>query len=150
MLAQLSGGGMQQFFEFTVNNWFLFLALVIVLTLLGMNMIRPKLLGFKEVKPAEVVQLINRDDAVLLDVRDNSDFEKGHILNAHHIPFGLVEERLHELEKFKTSPLVVYCETGQQSARAGAILQKQGFASVYKLSGGLSAWKSANFPLSVE
>ncbi len=141
---------MQQFFEFIANNWFLFLALIIILTLLGMNMIRPKLLGFKEVKPNEVVQLINREDAVILDVRDSSDFEKGHILNAHHIPFGLLEERLHEIEQFKASPLVVYCEAGQQSARAGAILQKQGFTSVYKLSGGLLAWKSASFPLSVE
>ena len=146
----MSGDNMQQFLEFIVNNWLLFLALVIVLTLLGMSMIRPKLLGFKEIKPNEVVRLINHDDAVVLDVRDNSEFEKGHILNARHIPFGLLEERLHELENLKESPLVVYCEAGQQSARAGAILQKQGFASIYKLSGGLLTWKSANFPLSVE
>jgi len=139
---------MTQFFEFVVNNWLLFLALVIVLTLLGVSMIRPKLLGFKEVKPNELVTLINHEDAIVLDVRNNDDFEKGHILNARHIPFGLLEERLHELDDVKASPLVVYCEAGQQSARAGAILQKQGFAAVYKLSGGLLAWKSANFPLS--
>jgi len=141
---------MQQFFEFIINNWYLFLALIIILALLGMNMIRPKLLGFKEAKPNEVVQLINREDAVVLDVRDDSDFEKGHILNARHIPFGLLEERLHELDEFKNRPLVVYCEAGQQSARAGAILQKQGFSTIYKLAGGLLTWKSANFPLSVE
>ena len=138
---------MQQFLEFIVNNWFLFLALVIVLTLLGMNMIRPKLLGFKEVKPNEVVSLINRDDAVIVDVRDSGEFEKGHILNARNIPFGLFEERMHELDSMKAGPVVVCCEAGQQSARASAILQKQGFASVYKLAGGLLAWKSANFPL---
>lgn len=141
---------MSQFFEFIVNNWLLFLALIIILTMLGMNMIRPRLLGFKEVKPNEVVELINRQDAVTLDVRETSEFEKGHILNAHHIPFGLLEERLHELDKYKATPLVVYCEAGQQSARAGAILQKQGFSSIYKLTGGLLTWKSANFPLSVE
>lgn len=141
---------MQQFFEFVTNNWGLFLALVVILTLLGMNMIRPRLLGFKEVKPNDVVQLINREDAIMLDVRDDNDFEKGHVLNARHIPFGLLEERLHELEAFKARPLVVYCEAGQQSARASAILQKQGFTSVYKLAGGLATWKSANFPLSVE
>lgn len=141
---------MQQFFEFVLNNWYLFLALVIILSLFAMSMIRPKLLGFKEVKPNEVVQLINREDAIMLDVRDGSEFDKGHILNARHIPFGLLEERLHELDDFKARPLVVYCEAGQQSARAGSILQKQGFTSIYKLSGGLLTWKSANFPLSVE
>lgn len=133
-----------------MNNWLLFIALFIILTLLGMNMIRPRLLGFKEAKPSEVVQLINRDDALVLDVRDDSFFEKGHILNARHIPFGLLEERLHELDEYKERPLVVYCETGQQSARAGAVLRKQGFSSTYKLAGGLLAWKSANFPVSVE
>ncbi len=139
---------MQQLLEFIVNNWFLFLALIIVLTLLGMNMIRPKLLGFKEAKPNEVVSLINHEDAAVVDVRDSGEFEKGHILNARNIPFGLFEERLHELDSLKAAPVIVYCETGQQSARACAILQKQGFASVYKLSGGLLAWKNANFPLS--
>ncbi len=139
-----------QILEFIMNNWILFLALFVVLVLLGMNMIRPKLLGFKEVKPNEVVRLINHEDAAMLDVREGGDYEKGHILNARHIPFGLLEERLHELDDLKSTPLVVYCEAGQQSARAGAILKKQGFTSVYKLSGGLHAWKSASFPLSLE
>ncbi len=74
-----------QLLEFIMNNWILFLALFVVLVLLGMNMVRPKLLGFKEVKPNEVVRLINHEGAAMLDVREGSGYEKGHILNARHL-----------------------------------------------------------------
>jgi len=138
---------MKQFGIFILNHWMLFLALVIILTLLIMNMLKSKFLGFKEIKPAEVVQLINHKNAIVVDVRDDKEYSDGHILNAINIPLGLIEGRLNELEKYRSTPIIISCRTGQQSARAGMIMQKQGFESVYKLAGGMMAWQSANMPV---
>ncbi|ALP54550.1 hypothetical protein Tel_16110 [Candidatus Tenderia electrophaga] len=139
---------MGQYLEFARNHPLLMAALVLVITLLVMNEFKRKLLGFKEVGANEAVRLINHDDALVLDVREDKEFRDGHILHAKNIPLGLLESRLDELEAHKDKPVVVYCRTGQRAAKAGAVLQRQGFNSVYKLKGGMLAWTDANMPLS--
>ena len=138
---------MKQFGMFIINHWVLFLALVIILTMLVMKFLQAKFLGFKEIKPVEVVQFMNHKNAIVLDVRDDKEFSEGHILNATNIPLGVMEGRLQELEKYRSSPIIISCRTGQQSARAGMIMHKQGFTDVYKLAGGMMAWQSANLPV---
>jgi len=101
----------------------------------------------KEVSAVEVVQLINRRDAVVIDVRDASEYATGHITNARNIPEAQLAERLKELDRFKTRPIVVSCGSGGRSARAGALLQKQGFTEVFTLRGGIGAWQQASMPL---
>ena len=138
---------MKQFSLFILNHWMLFLALLIILTMLMMNLLKARFLGFKEIKPAEVVQLMNHKNAIVIDVREDKDYSSGHILNAINIPLGMIEGRMEELEKYRSMPVIISCRTGQQSARAGMIMQKQGFESVYKLAGGMMAWQSANLPV---
>ena len=138
---------MQQFITFIISHWVLFLALVIVSVLLAANLLSETLLGFKSVAPQAATQLINREGAVVLDVREEADFNTGHIVNALHIPLAGLEARLKELEKMRETPLIVTCQAGQLSARAGDILRKHGFTKVYKLGGGLIAWKDAKLPL---
>jgi len=138
---------MSQVASFIINHWVLFLALVIILTMLTTNILKAKLLGFKEIKPAEVVQLMNHKNAVILDVRDDKEFSAGHILNAVNIPLGVMEGRLIELEQYRSKPIIISCRTGQQSARAGMIMHKQGYKDIYKLAGGMTAWQSANMPV---
>lgn len=101
----------------------------------------------KEVGPMQAVQLINRRDAVLVDIREAAEYGAGHIPNAKHIPQGELQGRLKELEKFKAKPLIVACNSGTRSQGAGALLQKSGFGEVYSLQGGISAWRQANLPL---
>lgn len=101
----------------------------------------------KEVSAVEVVQLINRRDAVVIDVRDASEYATGHITNARNIPEAQLAERLKELDRFKTRPIVVSCASGGRSARAGTLLQKQGFTEVFTLRGGIGAWQQASMPL---
>jgi len=101
----------------------------------------------KVVGPVEAVQLINRRDAVVIDVRDAAEYGSGHIAGARHIPQGQLQSRLKELEKVKTRPLIVTCATGNRSHAASALLQKQGYAEVYSLQGGLAAWRQAGIPL---
>ncbi|MEO5573894.1 MAG: rhodanese-like domain-containing protein [Gammaproteobacteria bacterium] len=141
---------MQQFSSFIVNHWELFLALIIILTLLASTGFSEKLLGFKEVRPQELTHMINRQNAVVLDVREDQDFSAGHIVNAVHVPLSNLEARLKSLEKFKGRPVVTTCQTGDRSSRAAAILRKQGFDPVYKLAGGLLAWREAKLPLSTK
>ena len=138
---------MKQLGMFIINHWVLFLALAIILALLILNVVKLRLLGFKEIKPAEAVQLINQKDAVVLDVREDKEFSTGHILNAINLPLGVLEARMAELDKYRSMPVILLCRSGQQSARAAMIMHKQGFESVYKLAGGMLAWQSADLPV---
>lgn len=141
---------MDQLTEFLLNHWLLSLAALVILTLIAMSFSRDRLLGFKEVKPSEAVRLINHEDAVVLDTRNAEEFADGHILDAVNVPLSELEDRIGELESMRQRPLVVCCRTGQRSARAGSILRRHGFGTIYKLGGGLMSWEGAGFPLAKE
>ena len=141
---------MGQFFEFAFNHPLLMSALLAIVIMLVMNEFKQKLLGFKEVKPNEAVQLINREDAVVLDVRDDKEFSEGHIINAINIPLGLLDGRIAELDDYRQKPVVVCCKSGRRAAKAGSLLQRQGFSSIYKLNGGMMAWISAELPVNTQ
>jgi rhodanese-related sulfurtransferase len=91
--------------------------------------------------------MINKQDAQVLDVRGQEEYDKGHIINARHIPLAQLETRIGELDKFKDKPVIVHCETGARAGGACAILRKHGFTSVFSLDGGIAAWRQAGLPL---
>lgn len=134
-----------QLSEFVVRHWELVAAFVAVLALLVGNEIQRKLRGIRDVGPMEATQMLNHKDALLLDVREDKEYREGHIGDAVHIPLAALAGRVGELEKHKSRPVVAYCRSGQRSARAGAMLRKQGF-EVYNLGGGIMAWQNANLP----
>ena len=82
-----------------------------------------------------------------LDVRDDTEYAGGHITNARHIPEKQLEERIKELEKFKSKPVIVSCASGRRSSAVADSLRKQGFADVVALRGGISGWLQAGMPL---
>ncbi len=100
-----------------------------------------------QVGALEAVQLMNRRDAVVLDVRAAADFAAGHIPDARNIPFAQLGERLRELEKFKSRPIIVSGDSGTHSAKACGALQKTGFNEVFSLRGGLRGWVEASLPV---
>jgi len=100
-----------------------------------------------EVGPFEAVQLINRRDALVLDVRETGDYAAGHIANARHLPEAQLADRMKELEKFKSRPIVVSCRTGARAPVVSGLLRKQGFAEAFALRGGIAAWQQASLPL---
>ena len=100
-----------------------------------------------EVGTIEAVQLINRRDAVVLDVRDTGDFAAGHIANARHIPEAQLNDRIGELEKFKSRPIIVSCRTGSRALAVAGALRKRGFAEAVGLRGGVAAWQQASMPV---
>lgn len=101
----------------------------------------------KEVGAMEAVQLMNRRDAVVIDVREAAEFATGHIGGSRHVPQGELAGRLKELDKVKAKPVIVACATGARSRAASALLQKNGYAEVYNLQGGITAWRQAGLPL---
>jgi GrxC family glutaredoxin len=136
---------MGQFTQFAVNNWELFLALIIILALLARTWISGG--GTTGLGPMQAVSLSNHKNAVFIDVRTDDEYREGHILHAVHAPLGLLESKLKEITKFKNRPLIVYCRSGNRSSRGGAVLKKNGFEEVYNLSGGVMAWQNASLPL---
>jgi len=138
---------MEQLGEFVTNHWILFAALALVVMLLVNDLAGGIGRAVKEVSPQQAVQLMNRDGAAILDVRDPKDFQAGHIVGAINIPEAKIPERLRELEAAREKPLLLYCSTGMVSGRAGSLLKKSGFGRLYSLRGGISAWRQENFPV---
>ena len=138
---------MQQFGEFFLNHWELFLALGFILVMLAYQMFGNRLHGYENADPLAAVQLMNREDAVVVDVRGDDEFREGHIADAIHIPLPALASRAGELEKYKDRPLILGCRSGSRSAGACGILSKQGFEKLYNLSGGMMAWQNANLPV---
>lgn len=103
--------------------------------------------GIKEVNTSDALQLINHKDAIVLDVRERSEYDAGHVLNAKFIPLGKLKERMGELEKYRDHPIVVVCRSGNRSGTACFLLAKQGFAQAYNLAGGILAWQKNQLPL---
>lgn len=137
----------QQLGEFVVNHWDLFLALALIIAMLFAGTINSRLKGFSNVGPSDAVQLINHDDALILDVRENNEVSNGMILDALHIPLGSLKNRLSELVEHKSRPIIVGCRSGHRSGVACGQLRKEGFETVYNLKGGILAWQNAGMPL---
>lgn len=110
-------------------------------------MLRGSASGAKDVSPAEAVLLINRENAIVLDVREESEFATGHIPDAKNIPLSKLAERANELRKFQQKPVVVNCQGDMRSANAFDQLKKAGFTNLYNLRGGLRAWNEAKLPV---
>jgi len=103
--------------------------------------------GGPSVTTLEATQLINRQDALLLDVREQAEFAQSHILNSRLLPLSQLEARVGDIEKFKDKPVIVYCATGNRSSAAAAVLKKHGFTNVVNLAGGFAAWQQAGLPV---
>lgn len=133
--------------QFVVNN----IMLIAVAAISGAMLMWPglsrRIAGVRNVGSLEATQLINRHNAVVLDVREDKEYAEGHISGSRHIPLGQLRGRIQELEKYKSRPVVVICRSGARSAGACGVLRKSGFEQVYNLSGGLNAWKEANMPV---
>ena len=104
--------------------------------------------GGPSISAAQATQLINREDALVVDVRDPGEYGSGHILGAKNVPLSRIDAAGSEIAaKRKDKPLIVYCDDGNRSAKAASALRSQGFNNVVSLSGGLGAWRQAGLPL---
>lgn len=133
--------------QFVQTNVWLIMIAVVSGGMLVWPLIRRATGGGKEVGTLEATQLINRRDALVLDVREPGEYAAGHLPGAKHVPLGQLASRLKEFEKFKERPVVVTCATGNRSGAAISILRKGGFNEAVNLKGGIAAWEQASLPL---
>jgi len=134
----------QQVFEFIGNHPFLVGAFLVLLVLFVRNEMNR---GGRAVSPQQLVDMVNRDNALVLDVRDKKEFDAGHIVDAVNIPYASLESRVKELDRHKDRPIVVACRMGQHAGAAGTLLRKHGFEQVAKLTGGIGEWRNQNLPV---
>ena len=129
-----------------INQNIMLVGLVAVsgLSLLWPLLVRP---SGNSVGPVEATQLINREDAYILDVREADEYASGHLPEAKNIPTSKLAERIGELEKFKDKPIIVCCASGIRSNKACGELKKNGFEKLFNLSGGVDAWVGAGYPV---
>lgn len=131
--------------KFLVDNWYFIVAALVS----GGLLLWPRLKAGSQagaVSPAEAVQLINRERAVLIDVCEPTEYAAGHAGGAKNVPLGSLEST-GDLPKNKALPLVLVCQSGARASRAVGILRKLGFENTRVLAGGLKAWREANLPI---
>ncbi len=133
--------------EFLGNHLLLSLGFVGVLLALVAVELQRLTRSYKALTPAGLTQLINRENALLVDVSSLADFEKGHVPGAKHVAMSQFDPESKELAKVRELPVAVVCKNGQTSAQAAQRLKKAGFSKVYWLEGGLGAWIEAQMPL---
>ncbi len=101
----------------------------------------------KAVSPQIATLMMNKDEAVIVDIREKKEFSEGRITGSLHIPFDSLKERSVELKKFQDKQIVLVDKMGQHSGMAAKLLKAEGFDNVARMSGGISEWKSSNMPL---
>lgn len=115
---------------------------MVAAVLLGAALISQQLQAGEGVD-VRTAQSMNKQGALLLDVREPAEYAAVHAVNAKLIPLGEVESRLKELEAYKDKPIAVICRSGRRSAQAVSILKEAGFTQVVNVQGGTSAWVDA-------
>ena len=133
--------------DFFTNNIVLFAALGIILALIVRMELKRALRGYKAISPAEAVQLINKEDALVLDIREGNELAQGVIRGSKHLALSVLKQQVEELQDYTEKPVIAYCKAGNRSEQACEILKKNNFSNVMSLKGGLEGWKTANLPV---
>ncbi|MDM0083693.1 MULTISPECIES: rhodanese-like domain-containing protein [Variovorax] len=131
--------------KFIVDNWMLILIALSSGGMLAWPLVRGANAGSLTAQGA--VQLINRERAVVVDVREPEEFAAGHVTGAKNVPLNQLEQKLPATVKNKSLPLLLVCATGARAQRAVATAKKLGYEQAQAVAGGLKSWKDANLPL---
>lgn len=137
----------QQLQEFIGNHLFLALGLIGVTIALIVNEFSRFTRGYRAVSPAQLTALINRDNALVVDVSASGDYEKGHVVGSRNVVMSQFDPENKQLAKAKELPVAMVCRNGTTSAEAAKRLVKAGFKNVHWLDGGIGAWQQASLPL---
>ena len=131
-----------------MNHWLLWLILLVLLIALVLVESRGKVGGIAQLSAQAVVNLMNREKALVIDVRAAKAFCQGHIIHAQNIGLDGIDQAAKRIQKFKSSPVIIYDEAqGGKAIRFAKALKKSGFQQLYALQGGLQAWRKENLPL---
>ncbi|KGP63442.1 sulfurtransferase [Legionella norrlandica] len=135
---------MEQFGQFIVNHWQLWLAFVVVIFLIFINEIFSKRKKAKELTPQSLVDLMNNENAIVIDLRDKESFKNGHIINSINASTEDFEQQ--KMTQYKEKLIVLVCARGLQSPAVAMKIRNQGYQPLV-LGGGILAWQNADLPL---
>ena len=138
---------LEELLAFAGRNQLLVLALVGITLALVYTEVSRLFRGFKGLRPGELAPLVNRENALVVDLRPIADFDKGHIPGSKNVQMSQFDPENKQLAAAKALPVVLVCKTGQSSTAAATRLKKAGFERIYVLDGGIGAWQQADLPL---
>ena len=135
---------MEHLSQFITNHWQLWLLFIVVLFLTFLNELYTQKKKAKELSPQAAVDLINNDNAVVVDLRDVETFKKGHIIDSIQAKEDDFSQK--KMDKYKNKPIILVCARGIQAPAFAAKIRTQGYQPLV-LSGGIAAWQNADLPL---
>lgn len=141
---------MDQIVEFSANHPLLVVGFLAVLVLLVWTEVLRKVRGLVELSPAQAVPWINDPNTVIVDISAVADFNRGHIVNARNLPASRLAKPDAEILKLRAHKLLVVCKSGQSAQAAAQSLRKMGAAEVAVLKGGMTQWRSDQFPVTTK
>jgi len=98
-----------------------------------------------EIDVQTVAEIKDRDDVLVLDVREQWEYDEGHIPNVTLIPMGEIPNRLDEIPTDKE--VVVTCRSGNRSGQVAEFLRQQGYTNIHNMAGGILEWEAAGLPV---
>ena len=138
---------MHHFIEFVINHWMLWSVLGLVTIAIAYLELSSLAGGVPQMTPQEVTSLINKNNAVVVDLRTEEEFKQGHITGAIHCPSDAIQANSKKLEKYKNKPLVLICQNGSCSSQIAHDLLGGSYSQVVTLKGGINSWSAASMPL---
>ena len=135
---------MLEFNLFLIDYWYFSVPLFFFLFLFAYSEMNK---GGKKIEPNELTRLVNKENAILIDLRKKEDYENGHIMTALNYPHQEFDNQMHELDKFKERPIILVCDMGRNSANIGEKLKKAEFEKTLRLNGGMITWTQENLPV---
>lgn len=138
---------MQEYLDFASKNFLIVAGFFAVLGFIIKTEISRLTRKYKQVGVNEAVLILNKDETVVIDVREDKEIQNGKINGARHITLAQLPKRISELGNDKQNPILVYCRSGSRSGHACQMLTKAGHENVSNLAGGILAWEAANLPV---
>lgn len=139
---------MEQLISFAGNHPMLSMLWLAIASMLIFSVVKSKFSNISEVNNQQLTLLVNREDAVIVDIRNDAEFKKGHIIGSKQLAMEkITNNELQSLEKNKGKPIIVVCTAGMTAAKAASKLTTAGFDKVNILKGGFAAWQNANLPV---
>jgi rhodanese-related sulfurtransferase len=138
---------MNELMQFAQAHMLLSSAWLLVAVILAITQFKQMASAPKTVSSQTLTNMVNRENAVVVDVRGQTDFNKGHIHGAINIPLSKVKDSIKDLEKHNNTPIIMVCANGISVTAACNTLKKSGMEQVFKLAGGMSSWTGDNLPV---
>lgn len=136
---------MDQLIEFSNAHPLLVAGTILIALAVIFYELRMKAGGLTKISTVQAVRLINQG-ARVIDIRDKTQFDAGHIVNAIHIPAAELDEEGDKRLKNSKS-IILVCDNGSKSAQCIAPMKKNGRENIFSLQGGLAGWRQENLPV---